>query len=992
MVRPLAKTDSSQPHPYRCGFSLNRPIFWLILSFLLVSAPPITPAQKLPFKNYSTKDGLIHNNVRCLCQDSLGYLWVGTTEGISRFDGAAFSSYVLKQDTLSSRSGPLGTYVNAFLEDREKTLWIGLNMNGGLARFNRFDQTFTRYKFSPDSSSLSNWVNAVLQDVEGTIWIGTDDGLFRFEGGVFRRSYADVLGPSVPIQALYEDGHGTIWIATSLGLFQRGPKAGTELIHIDGLRGIQFNRLMEGKEGVLWIGTDDIGLIRLETLSHGGRPSFHFSSYTTANGLPSNTVHDILLDDSGILWLATQAGLCKFDLATKQIVTYTTANGLPSDNLFSILQDQEKNIWMGSSKGISKLTGETFANYGEVEGLPFESSLRMSSARDDKLWFVGNGGACYFKGGAFIVVEALRGGYILSVAVEKNGAVWFGTGDGATRWEKGKVVSHYTSKNGLGADRIHYVFQDSRGAMWFGHENGASRLYQGKFCHFKSPLIVGIAEDRDSTLWFASWSNGIYKLPKASLWNGDWTAVRIPIDIRTRAIICDEENKLWIGTRLNGVYRYDPESGSLMNYTTANGLSSNFVHSIFQDSKGDFWFGTTRGVNRFDGNKMRQYSTRDGLAGDDVFCSVEDKQGYLWFATGTGISRYNRAQERAVYLPPPVHVTRFQIFGEEVPLREGTVLSAHQHSVSFDYVGISFKDETQLRYQYCLRGLDQTWSELTERHFVNYTNLSPGEYTFEVRARNVDGVWSAQPAVFSFTIASPIWKRWWFLALSAVALAGLVISIYKYRINRLLGLERMRSRIATDLHDEIGTSLSSLALISEMTRRDTPPDSPRVSERLKSISETARRLVDTMHDIVWSIDPNKDTLEDIVLYMRQYAAEVLETKGIEFQFITPTDTKSLSLAMDVRHHLYLIFKEGINNIVRHSGCSRVDISVRLQQRKLIFEIKDNGCGFNRSEIGAGNGLKNMRSRARAIRTALTIDTRPGEGTKIALEVPLNPPR
>lgn len=959
-------------------------------------------AQELPFKNYSTRDGLVHNDVCRIYQDSQGYLWIGTAEGISRFDGATFTTYMLTDN--SSATMPT-TFVNTFFEDRKRNLWIGLNLDGGVSKFNLLDRSFVKYKIIPDRPSQSNYVNTILQDAKGTFWFGTNDGFFTFENGFFRRFRIDTLKTTGATMVLYEDRHGTVWITTHRGLYRHSTKLGTQLVQLPGLRTILFNALYEDKEGNLWIGTDDIGLIKLKNYPPQGKSAFPLKTYTIANGLPSNSVHDILQDDSGTLWIATWAGLSKLLPGTQKLITYTTANGLPSNNVMDILQDREGNLWLATTKGISKLTGETFVNYGKSEGLPGEFLLNVVRGADDDLWFVGTGGACHMTGDTFVPVEALRGQHVLSVAVDNMDIVWFGTTNGIVKWANGSVIARYTTTNRLPDKAIHSIFHDSRGRIWFGFRAGVSQLWEGKFRnlygdansplepgmnedHSKYPLVIGMTEDEEGTVWFATYRHGVYKFPAAYDSDSNWVKVDIPISFRTRAILCDRDNKLWIGTRLDGVFRYDPQTGALRQYTTADGLSSNFVRSIFQDSKGNFWFGTTRGVNRFDGTSFRQYSTRDGLAGDAVFACVEDEQGNLWFATSTGVSRYNPAYDQRNTVPPPTYLIRFRVFGKEVPIENGIHLSASQHSVSFEYVGISFKDETQVRYQYRLKGLDPDWSEVTERQYVNYTNLSPGSYTFEVRARNVDGVWSVQPATFNFSIATPIWQRWWFLTLMALALSGMIFGVHRYRLNKLLEIERMRSRIATDLHDEIGTTLSSISLFSEMARHEIQNIAPKVANKLKEVSMTAQQLVETMRDIVWAINPANDTVEDVVLYMKQFAAEVLEAKGIEFSFVTPKEVRGLHLPMDVRHHLYLIFKEAVNNMVQHSGCSKAEINLNLGEGILTLAVSDNGRSFDRSKSFSGSGLKNMARRAQAIRGTLKVDSTVGKGTTVALRVPI----
>jgi ligand-binding sensor domain-containing protein len=431
---------------------------FLIIVLLVVVTVFRSSAQKLPFKNYSTREGLVHNDVCHIYQDSQGYLWIGTAEGISRFDGVTFTNYMLKDD--SSSATPT-TYVNTFFENRKSNLWIGLNLNGGVSKFNLLDRSFVNYKIIPDRPSQSNYVNTILQDAKGTFWFGTNYDLFTFENGFFRRFRIDTLKTTGATMVLYEDRHGTVWITTHRGLYRHSTKLGTQLVQLPGLRTILFNALYEDKEGNLWIGTDDIGLIKLKNYPPQSKSAFPLKTYTIANGLPSNSVHDILQDDFGTLWIATWAGLSKLLPGTQKFITYTTTNGLPSNNVRNIVQDREENLWLATTKGISKLTGETFVNYGKSQGLPGEFLLNVVRGVDDDLWFVGTGGACHLTGDTFVLIEALCSQHVLSVAINNTGTVWFGTTKGIVKWANGSVLTRYTTVNGLPDNHIQSILQGS---------------------------------------------------------------------------------------------------------------------------------------------------------------------------------------------------------------------------------------------------------------------------------------------------------------------------------------------------------------------------------------------------------------------------------------------------------------------------------------------------------------------------------------------------
>jgi signal transduction histidine kinase len=299
-----------------------------------------------------------------------------------------------------------------------------------------------------------------------------------------------------------------------------------------------------------------------------------------------------------------------------------------------------------------------------------------------------------------------------------------------------------------------------------------------------------------------------------------------------------------------------------------------------------------------------------------------------------------------------------------------------------------------LRYQHKLEGVDQDWGAFTEQRAVHLANLAPGSYRFLVRAVNAAGVVSEIPATFSFTILSPVWQRWWFLALAAtmVGLAGYVV--YRYRVAQLLKLERMRTRIATDLHDDIGSSLSQIAILSEVSRQLLGKEQNGVSESLAQIANTSRDLVDSMSDIVWAINPRRDRVSDLTQRMREFAGDLFTARDIEFSFRVPAGGLEVRLDSDMRRQLYLIFKEAVNNAARHSRCTRAEIEFEVAQDRLLLQVRDNGRGFDPNDDAGtsrnGNGLASMRERARALGGEIEIISQANPGTAVKLNLPLSP--
>jgi signal transduction histidine kinase len=291
-----------------------------------------------------------------------------------------------------------------------------------------------------------------------------------------------------------------------------------------------------------------------------------------------------------------------------------------------------------------------------------------------------------------------------------------------------------------------------------------------------------------------------------------------------------------------------------------------------------------------------------------------------------------------------------------------------------------------LRYQYRLEGSNTEWSLPSEQRAITFANLAPGRYRFLVRAIASDDRSSA-PAAVSFRVLPPVWQRWWFLALIFLAITFFLFALYRYRVAQLLEVERIRTRIATDLHDDIGAGLSRIAILSEVARHEAG-ELPPVGERLSVIARASRELVDSMSDIVWVINPERDQLRDLTQRMRRFASDVFTARDIQLHFRAPDADQHLKVGADVRRQIFLIFKEAVNNIARHSQATRAEITLKIESGRVVLTVTDNGRGFDLTEITDGNGLTNMRARARMMNGDLKVASTPGGETKINLTAPL----
>ncbi|MGH9760895.1 MAG: sensor histidine kinase, partial [Blastocatellia bacterium] len=515
----------------------------------------------------------------------------------------------------------------------------------------------------------------------------------------------------------------------------------------------------------------------------------------------------------------------------------------------------------------------------------------------------------------------------------------------------------------------------------------------------KGQAPVSFCEDQTGNLWIGHWGRGLSRR-SGNRFTLFTEADGLPAGT-IRAIFSDHSHRLWVASSLGGLARIDDSTAEhphFTTYTTAQGLSSNDVWCITEDYLGRIYVGTSRGVDRLEpaSGQIRHFTAADGLMRGKVTSAFRDHKGVLWFASNVhGLSRLVPTQD-APQTPPPILIRNLRIAGVAYPISQlgatalpALNLEAGQNQLNIDFVGLNFASGETLRYRYKLEGADREWSPPTDQRSVNYANLAPGRYRFLVRAVNAEGLASAEPAALSFTILPPFWRRWWFLTLAAL-LAGLVIyAAHRQRVGRLLELERVRTRIATDLHDDIGANLSLIAMLSEVAGGHPHSDTGRMKDWFSTIAATSRDTVDAMSDIVWAVNPKRDQLRDLTQRMRRFADDIFGARDIELRFNAPEPDRDLKLGADLRREVFLIFKETINNMVRHSTCSTASIELQIDRGWLVLEMSDNGRGFDPERTQEGNGMASMRSRAKKLGGNLNVISLDGRGTSVTLRAPVD---
>jgi signal transduction histidine kinase len=440
----------------------------------------------------------------------------------------------------------------------------------------------------------------------------------------------------------------------------------------------------------------------------------------------------------------------------------------------------------------------------------------------------------------------------------------------------------------------------------------------------------------------------------------------------------------------------DAESSSpdFVKFTTANGLSSNRTFAVAEDRQGLIYVATDRDVNRLPPatGEVKILRLSDKMPPREFRTAMCDARGTLWFGTTAGLVKYEPFDDEASKAPE-ILLTKIEIEGKAQKVSAvGTgeinlpPLAPEQNQVRIDYVSLAALNDEDVRYQYKFDS-QTDWSPPSKERFVNFAGLSSGDYKIEFRAVAGDHLTSEQPAVVTFKILPPFYLRAWFLVLAALSFAAAIYGFYRNRLNNLLGIERTRTRIATDLHDDIGANLSKISILSEIVKMQFAGGSEEKNRLLDSIADASRQSVTSMRDIIWAINPERDSVLDMIHRMREFAEETLSEKAIRLEFNAPEESAQLKLSMDTRRELFLIFKESVNNAVKYANCSEVKADFRVASGEIFLEIADDGRGFDASDASGGNGLGNMKRRAEKLGGKFEIVSELGKGTTLKVWIP-----
>jgi signal transduction histidine kinase/ligand-binding sensor domain-containing protein len=954
-------------------------------------------------RTWQVEQGLPQNKVTAVVQTRDGYLWVGTYNGLARFDGIHFTVFD-ENSTPELRS----RRITSLFDAANGMLWIGTE-SGDISQYK--DGRFTAVPLR------ANWsggkIYATTDDDAGDVW------LLNEVGELARGRDGKVLLPqsgNVPkVLSMARGLDGTIWVDREgvVSALKDG-RLTVEVSTNDYVQGI-----CAARDGGFWVACN-AGIRK--------RNEGRWVADLGAAPWGWNVVANFVEMSSGALAAGTSGDglwLAFPGQTNTPALHFNHANGLPSDWVISLWEDREKNLWCGTGSGLVVIRPSSLEAISPPDKWQSRPVLSVLPAADGALWIGTEGAGLYrLKNGAwtnFDSLQGLRNPYVWSLAEDGAGKIWAGTWGGGLFRQKGDMFDFAPGLENVLSPMPALLFLGDE--LWIGTTAGVLR-YQNEKLERLSGIasepfgdVRAIARDKSGGLWFGTAGSGLVRRE-----NGVFRRFKKPDGLASDFIEClhfADDGALWIGTFGAGLNRFKDGKFSVVGHK--QGLPNGVIGHIESDGRGFFWMSSYGGILRAREGDLNRcadgaiaevpfltYGVNDGLP--TLECSEglqlaggKTADGRLWFATAKGLVAVDPAGVTTNPLPPPVRIEAMRVDDKESadsnlagPLR----IPPGRHRIEFEYTGLSFIAPEKVRFKYRLKNFDGDWLNAGPKRVATYNYIPPGNYSFEVIGCNNDGVWNETGASLAFEVLPFFWQTAWFRFLgglaTVLAASGAVWFETRRRMRRKLeraerqrDIERERARIARDIHDELGAQLTIITMLSESASENL--DKPhRTSDGILRIYDTARELTRSMDEIVWAVNPRHDTLESLVNYLERFAQDLLVPAGIRCRFNLPVQFPDWSLTSEMRHNLFLAAKEALHNAVKHSGASETLIQLIVNDSSFELSVEDNGRGFSpgaepgatAGRLASGNGLANMARRLEEIGGRYDIRSAPGKGTKV----------
>ncbi|MDR3668120.1 MAG: two-component regulator propeller domain-containing protein [Ignavibacteriaceae bacterium] len=980
----------------------------------------ISAYAKVMLKEFSPNDGLPQSSIMAITTDKLGRLWIGTQDGAAYYNGRKWTIVDLPNRNNSN-------YIQSMCAADDSSIWISAN-RGQVHRY----KNGLWQSFDTSNGLASNIVNCIKQvynkNGEVTFWFGTDKGVSKLYNGRWKTYNEKNSGvTSINIFDICNSGDGSIWFATAKGISVYSEGNFHDLVLPKELSGAGIFRVTQGKDGAMWVVRNGyVGIFKNKMWTLIPIKGLKTDARSTA----------LFLSSSGDVWLGTENGIMLIppvhktfsDIDIKKFYTGTDFEN-KMGSVFCIHESGTGVIWFGTLLGLYRYIPGKWISLNDKTGLS-ETPITFIYEDPEGGFFFGTpkGLFQYSSNGWKLLNDksGLSNNFVKSVIKSKDGALWVGTlGGGVDRFYKGRWKI-FNTHNGLADNRVYSIIQSENSALWFATANGVSKYLNNQWVTYTTAnglagnQVMSLFQSKDSSIWFGTRS-GLSRLN-----NDHWESFFSPNTPGRNVVQCinsSSDGSLWFGTLSSGIFRFDPKTYKWKTYndTTSPALANNVIYQEEEDRFGRFYFLTNKGVTRISSSEFNApdkenypeiFTMEDGLTSNEgmIRASIVDSKGRIWVGTTKGACYFDPESEIPDTLKKRLLIENvyLQNSRDKFQLSDGVKLKFNQNNLTFEYALLSFFKESNSLFQTQLEPYESNSSGWTNFHLKGYTNLPDGKYVFRVWGKDYAGNISG-PIEFSFIISPPFWYEWWFIVLSSLLfIALIIITARQYTANKLKRqleklerqqiIERERTRISQDMHDTVGSSLTRIAILSDRLGREVKNQDMNgnkfssVKDWSNIIGTTAREVIDTMNEIIWSLSPKHDNLESLVDYIRHFINAMLESSNIAFNLNLPESIPEITLRPDFRRNVFLIVKEAVNNVIKHSKAANVIISVSLADGKLEVQIKDDGTGIKdavtKPVTSGGFGLRNMHQRAELIGARLEINSSEKSGTSVILCVDL----
>lgn len=982
--------------PLRTGPAAGCALILLLGPGALLALNPHKALTQYTRTVWTQAQGLPQDTIRAIAQTTDGYLWLGTDEGLARFDGYDFVTFTKHSGSLPSNS------ITALSAGKDGSLWIGTP--SGLTRYvDRRFVTFTTGDGLPD-----NVITSLFQDHSGALWIVAGVFLSRLQDGKFTNYPPEDLLPLRAVRTVYEDRRHTLWVAGFGGLVKLTHGKFTAVLGPREMRGDITTAMLEDRRGSLWIAGSD-GLIEL-------LPSGAIQRFTVRDGLPDNLVRALLEDSSGNLWAGTNQGLCRLENGR------FVAPDLNSDRdwVRSLFEDREGNLWVGMNSGLNRFSDDRFTIYSRSEGFPSDEPIAVHQDRTGRVW-VGfhDRGLVSFASGAlrrYTVRDGLPSDEIFGIREARNGDLLVCTREGLSRMHDGHF-SNYTVRDPLDRAGVFDALEDPRGRLWLATPSGVVELSDGKprVAAPGGPLInsiaVVLARGDDGSIWSGTYGNGLWRIQDGVTENVHHYAIADGLSSnQIRALYPDSDGTLWIGTFGGGLNAL--RNGKFIHYAAKDGLLSDNVSHIEDDGKGSLWLSTTRGICQVSKQQLRDFSAGRIQSLTPINYGVEDglrsaqcapgypaggggtktSDGRLWFPTSRGLAVLQPNAPHRRYPPPRVQLVEVTADGKDIDFAHPEDLRPGTGHLQFRYTAIHLTAPERVSYYYRLAGLDPEWVWARNRRLINYNSLPEGHYRFLVRA-TLDGETSDETS-FAFEVLPHFYETAWFRWLFAASLAAAIYGVYKLRLRQMRGrfslvLEE-RARLAREIHDTLAQAFVGISSQLEAVAVKMNGDLTVARRHLEMARKMARHSLTearrSVMDLRASSLGDQDLPSALTSGARRWAA------GSSVPVEVNVSGEPRKLPEEVEMNVLRIAQEAVTNALKHAGAMTILVHLQMEARRLLLRVKDDGRGFEPSHVFTALdghfGILGMRERAERLGGELELSSEPGQGTQVEVRVPL----